>query len=197
MKRVGIILVLGALALLGGCRSVGEVSSFGFEADEYSLAFDATRQALRDARFEIERVDARAGVITTKQRATAGLASPWDSEQTTLKQEWSDLLNQHRRVVRVSFEASDSGGASGEMGDARDSVGPMVGVVEVVVYRRTRPGWRPETESVRLSTRTRDTSGDASSRSQLVPIDRDELLAARLAAHIQRLLEQARVEASG
>src|SRR5438128_989361 len=73
-------------------------------APAYAEAFDTARQTLRDTGFILERVDARAGVITTQPKTTAGLLTPWDREQTSFGQDLEDLFQRHQRIVRVEFE---------------------------------------------------------------------------------------------
>lgn len=134
--------------------------------------------------FDLERIDAQAGVIETRPKQTAGLASPWDSEQSTLGQEWEDFTNDQRRVVRVTFaplpEKSPEGSA-----DARPAREVRV---EVTVYRLRVPGRRIETETVRLSSRSIDEQELASGRAglYLTPIGRDTRLESRLAAGIEK-----------
>ena len=165
------------LASLGGCRSVSgqaaydalsavpsEVqvpASFDVAPGAYPAAFDAVRDELTRRRFVLDRVDARNGVITTLPKGTAGLATPWDTEQSRFGQEFDDGLNQQERVVRVTFEPAGGlpavGGDPGAaLPDLREHAGAMVGRVEVEMLRVRRPGWRLETESIRRSSRTSD-----------------------------------------
>src|SRR5688500_8446844 len=98
-------LILIVLALLGGCGSSKMLpSTFAVDAGRYGEAFDAAREVLRAARFDIDRVDAGGGVISTEPKRSAGLATPWDREQSTMGQEFEDLLNHQQRTVRITFE---------------------------------------------------------------------------------------------
>src|SRR5204862_8124944 len=108
----------------------------------YSKAFDATRDLLRSYHFSLERVDAAAGVITTGYKATAGLATPWDREQSGLSQEFEDLLNQQSRRVRVTFRPSVGGGDEHPIEQPFNSNEALVGRVEVIIYRMQTPGLR-------------------------------------------------------
>jgi hypothetical protein len=138
-----------------------------------SAVFDASREVLMQYRFALDRVDATRGVITTHPKRTAGLATPWDREQSGLDQEWEDLLNEQRRVVRVEFDR-DPSSIDGAFTRAR---------VQVELLRTNRPGWRVETESVRLSNhaRTRDRDGELEPASQREVIGLDTRLAQRIA----------------
>jgi hypothetical protein len=148
-----------------------------------ALVMDAVRDTLMEYRFAIDRVDARRGVVTTHPKRTAGLASPWDQEQSSLNQEWEDLFNEQRRVVRV------------ELGRDASAAGVESVNVTVEVLRTSRPGWRVESESVRLSTHARSRGRDgellASSSREVVGLDTP--LAQRLVEAIESRLSSGAV----
>ena len=146
----GVWAVCGA-AWLGGCAS-GGATELAIGPGEYAVAFDAARDVLRDARFEIDRVDARAGVITT-------------APKTTTWRDLEDVLNRHGRRVRVSFEPAGEpvGGEAGEAAEGNtirdlltEEPGELVMRVRGVVEREQRPGWRLESSAAHLSTRAED-----------------------------------------
>lgn len=191
------VLGLGLLSLWG-CASAprvhaegrGVASEGGDSGDleiagvTYARVFDAARETLMDYRFAINRVDAARGLLTTHPKRTAGLASPWDREQSSLRQEWEDLVNQQQREVRVNFvDIGDRAGAD-------DAVRLRV---RVLVTRAHRPHWRVEPESVRLSThaRSRDVLGSFEPGSFDEQIGHDAALAERLARSIARRLAAA------
>ena len=101
--RTLFLTLLGALAaLLPGCGTTPRpATALPIPSGRYAEAFDAAREALRDLRFDLERVDARLGVITSRPHATDGLATPWDLDQTSSRQEVQDLMHQQRRRVRL------------------------------------------------------------------------------------------------
>jgi len=170
-----------SLAQAPGCASAPGSAAFEVADERYASVFDATRLELTRMGFELERIDAQAGVIETRPKQTAGLATPWDTEQTTLGQEWEDFTNDQRRVVRVTFDhAADA--AAGE------PVGGREVRVEVTLYRLRVPGRRIETEAVRLSSRSIDEQELESGRAglYLTPIGRDTRLEARLASRIEK-----------
>lgn len=172
-------------ATLSGCASPRGGVSFTVPADQYGATIDAAREAFLDARFVIDRVDARAGIIETQPKHSAGLATPWDTEQATLRQEWSDLLNQHERVARLIVEPID-----GSTDDLAATSSELQATVEVIIYRVRRSGWRVETETISRSTHSRDMlgpqRGQPNSFSQ--PIARDDQLAEALAQRIRERL---------
>jgi hypothetical protein len=148
-------LALALAALLAGCAAPRpEEAFFAIEPGRYADAFAAAKDVLASCRFELERVDARAGVLTTRAKPTSGLATPWDEEQTSFLMEWEDLLNRQLRRVRVTFRPALP--APEPPPDLRLFDGPIAATVEVVIDRRRRPGWRVESTSIRLSSFTRD-----------------------------------------
>jgi hypothetical protein len=200
--------VLALVALLPACASrQGGPVEVAVQAAEYERAVNIARDTLLEARFEIDRVDAAAGVITAHPRGTGGLLTPWDNQQTTLGQEVHDAANTHLRRVRITFEpaaidrrdpgagqaAADSpGGPSPAWIDLRTAGLPITARVEVFIDRVRRPGVRLETESIRTSTLTLDPQ--LASR-RMTPeyrttVGRDELLAARLADRIRERLSE-------
>lgn len=212
MARLLILLMLAAWLGGAGCAADPGAATATFEipADRYQQTFEAARETLLDRRFPVQRVDAAAGVLTTGSRATAGLATPWDRDQTTLTQELEDFLNTTSRSVRITFEplaerlAADpparSAPASPEAtGDMRRAEGRVVVEVRVTLERTRRPGWRPEPSSIWLSSTAVDQE-DARRRmypSFTEPVGQDPLLAERLARQIRRragLDEPARAE---
>lgn len=179
MTPARLIPLLAACLLLGACASVppGARADHAMDPGDYPGLFDAARETLAEHRFTLDRVDAARGVITTAPKRTAGLASPWDREQTTLSQRVEDLAHQHERIARVTFEPADN---------------PTRVDVEVVVQRVRRPHWRVESDAIRLSTHARDPialrAGQGAEQREPIAEDRD--LAARI---MHRILERAGV----
>lgn len=164
-KNLSLVL-LAVAAGLSGCASKAP-TELTVDPANYSATFDAARHVLRDAKFDLERVDAREGVITTTAKATAGLATPWDSEQQTAGQEMEDLLQHQQRKVRITFEPAENpaatGGAAAQAGTAQqpgapspasdllDDPRPTTMRVHVVIERINRPNWRVDSTSIRMS----------------------------------------------
>lgn len=171
---------LSAVILLGGCSArVDGPREFAIAPGGYPAAFDATRELLRDMDFELERVDAAAGVITTRPHFSQGLFQPWDSTQSGLGDEWEDALNMQARVVRVTF--APAGEAPSEFDDESE----MVGSVWVTLYRQQRSGRRLDSEWVGGSTFAGDPLQQKRHASTyLVPMRRDASLEARLAERL-------------
>lgn len=191
-------LIVLALMMLGtGCADLGTgPAEITVPAGAYSRVFDATRAVLADARFDLERVDAAAGVISTRPKGTGGLATPWDFEQSTLGQEFEDALNLHVRRVRVTFEPPSppedvprGQAATGPLiPDLRDAAGPLSARVEVIVSRLHRPLWQLEPSAVGLSGFASDPALRARGMQPTydVPFTHDERLARRLADEIRQ-----------
>ncbi len=186
-SRIAAWSACGILALwLGGCAAPEGPATLDIEPGAYARAFEAAKEALRAERFRVERVDARAGVITTLPKASAGLATPWDSEQSSPGQELEDALNEHRRRARVVF-APPQGDAPD---DLRDAAGPLVATFEVTLERVQRSGWRPAPRSIRMSSFTTDPALNArgAGYGSVRTIGPDHDLAARLAARTRERL---------
>ena len=189
LRTFGVIVPLVAAALTG-CAAKPP-STFSVPAGDYNLAFETARDVLRDRRFPVERIDADQGVITTSAKSSSGFATPWDMDQTTLSQEFSDLVNYQSRRVRVSFENADGSAVL-------DHAGPAVGRVDVVVYRTQDYTLRPASRALLYSTRSVDPNMTARGiPSQYeVPSQEDTLLADRLAREIERGMTKARNRAT-
>lgn len=93
-----------AAGLLTGCAARSTETTILISPAEYNTAFTAAREALRAERFRLERVDAAEGLITTRPLNTGGLATPLDTEQSTLEDEWQDFIGDRRRVALITFE---------------------------------------------------------------------------------------------
>ncbi len=105
MRAPGLIIPLLAAVTLLGCQSAAPVRSREamVPAGRYAEAFDAARGVLLEHEFELARVDARAGVITTLPRQWAGFMTPWIPHAEEPGSSVDGLLNHERRRVRVVF----------------------------------------------------------------------------------------------
>jgi hypothetical protein len=181
--------MLGSAALGAGCAGMPRPPvEVEVPPGEYAAAFDAARAALVACRFELDRVDARAGVITTQPKTTAGLATPWDIEQSSQAQEWEDLLNVQQRRVRIEFLPA----GTDEPGDMTAYDGTVTARIRPVIERGQRPGQRVEPTAIGRSTLWRAPSDPALAGSFTTPVGEDRLLAQRLAAGIRSAWEEGR-----
>ncbi len=176
-------LALGCLlvATLGGCAAKGEARS-AVSGGEYREVFQAAREVLRSERFELDRVDAGAGVLTTQ---------PSSAQIRGLE----DVADRLQRVVRIEFAPVTSGSAAPTSGSMlvdpsaasvafRDSIMTIRVIVERVHY----PGWRPSPVSVRMGGRHADpklVERDLQP-TYVTAVREDEAYAAELAAKIAR-----------
>lgn len=180
--------LIGLVLLCAGCE-VGPRRAV-VPAGSYDAAFNAARSELDRLGFALDRVDARAGVIATRRKTTAGLATPRDHEQVRVTDEFEDLLNSQSRVVRVVFVPwpvdPEDPPAVGEAGDLRAHEGPLVMDVEAVIYRRRITGRIVETESLLVFGQ----SSDAAALSRGVPgvydvpLRRDDALSAKIVRRV-------------
>lgn len=194
------VLFAAPLALLAGCASVEAPKDMEIPPGRYGEAFEAAKEVLRQYRFPLERVDARAGVITTSTKHSAGVLAPWDREQGGLDDEFEQTLNRQVRSVVVEFvhaepgETSEAGGVSSpppDPGDLREESGPLLLRVRVDVSRVNRPGWRLSTKSIKSSSFATDpdlrSRGMQPTFSTVVADDPD--LARRIAERIRARLD--------
>lgn len=202
-----------ATAWLTGCARLHHDSTVAVSSGAYASSFEHAKQVLRDQNFDLDRVDARTGVITTKPKSTAGLATPWDAEQTSLGAEADDFLSNRARVVRVWFEPAAERPASNDAElapavapipvepgapsapgvmptDMRTYDGVVQARVDVVLLSSQRPGLRLDSTSIRMQSRMFD---PALGRRGLypsydVPVGRDEALERRIAGRLKEVL---------
>lgn len=180
-----------APAVLTGCTFPrGESDALAVAPDRYALTFDTAREVLRDARFELDRVDARAGVITTHRKKTLGALTPWDAEQTSVHQELDDTLNRQWRTVRITFEPADGRHVDDLLAEPPQE---LVMRVSVVIEREQQPGWQLESTSIRLNSHTTDLAlaRRGMTPRYSVPVTQDPVLAASLAELISARVEEA------
>ncbi len=138
MPRTALFLLVLAMA---GCRISGPTSTT-LEPDRYAEAFEVVKDALRERGFELERVDARAGIITTRPQTSSGFFTPWVASERRPRDEMASSLHRQRRVVEVRFLGGE--------GDRRTSREPVTVDVSARVERVYQPGVRTPTASVRL-----------------------------------------------
>lgn len=181
-----LLILLGCL--LTGCRSPDGARSFSFPASRYGEAFDAARDELRRAGYTLERVDAAHGELLTAPKTVAGLATPFEPESASVGQMAQDTLNTQPRTVRVMFRDDQ-----GHPPDPADETGEITAHVEAVLWRIRRPGWRLETEAIRASSHffDRDLAGRGVYFGVLVPLRRDDPLAAELTHRVRARLADA------
>jgi len=189
--RALFILMIAPLlgATLGGCQASAPGStSLRIAPGAYTATFQAFKDELRADGFELDRIDARAGVITTRPHFSAGLATPWIGDESTIEQEFEGLLNRQQRRVVVKFTPIGNGAESEAEDlaiDLRDSVArdrDIRAQVVVHVERIHRVGLRPSSASVRLSSVARhgqDHDPDEPLWTTTV-VEQDDLLAARI-----------------
>ena len=195
-----ISMTLGSISggALGGCSRSSEPATFAVAQGEYERAFDAARTTLRDAQFEIERVDSALGVISTRPRAGAGIFTPWTSYQLDAASTAEDTLNQQRRRVRVSFiPVADEAAYTGKAQASRDADldvvanrGPWTAYVEVGVSRVQTSGLRPPSKAVLMSSVATNPVEVQRGVPTIyeVPTSQDESLARALAARMRTRL---------
>jgi hypothetical protein len=157
-------------------------------AGKYAAAFDAARHELREAGFALERVDAFSGIITTAPSGSAGFATPWSQDQSTVRQEFNDFFQRHYRTVRITFEPAEPLAASplDPPTDLRSLDTELLMRTRVVLDRNYRPGWQIANTSIRHSSYYTDPDLQARGMQPGYSVARaeDRLLAERIARRI-------------
>jgi hypothetical protein len=156
MRSLAALAALLLPVLAASCASAPRTTTVETPAGAYARAFDAAKDELRDAGFELDRVDAREGVITTRPRASAGLWTPWTLDEQSAGDEIDGTFNAERRIVTVRFGPVTPAAAGGPTTDLRTLEGPLTARVEVAVHRLYRPGRIPESAAIRLTGYFRD-----------------------------------------
>lgn len=176
---VGLLTIL--LPLVGCSSTRATDRSASIAPGQYTAAFDAAREVLRDYKFTLSRIDARAGVIMTEPRFSYGVASPFDPVHLSARDSVRDFMNQQDRRVRITFSrpgdapppdlesgpapSAPSAGAPPADGlmldnsrippigeDLRAESGALIMHVDVIIDRIHVPHRRLETSSIRQTT---------------------------------------------
>lgn len=168
-----------------GCAAErARTGAFDAPGGTYADAFEAAKDALREQGYKLARVDARAGLIESQPRASAGLATPWVFDESTIGEEVDGLMNAYRRRVVVRFD----GGEDRDF-DLREAQLPVRGEVVVEQERLQRPGRRVESSAIRRTSYWSEPAWRSAGMTRFyAPAPDDEGLAARLARDIERRL---------
>jgi hypothetical protein len=116
IRRFLLVLLVSLPALLGvGCtREVIDVENpYILARSEYDSIFKATKQALHEQGFKLDRVDYRFGTITTQPLTSPTIMEPWHDMNTTFGQAVESTINNERRYVTVTLEGFYKPGKTG------------------------------------------------------------------------------------
>lgn len=183
-------LALGLLAgvLLTGCSSVARSTTFVVDGAQYDQAFESAKDTVRAFGFELDRVDARGGVLTSRPRRSSGFATPWVPHPSDLSGAWRDLLHGDARTVTIEFRPQAGTGPlrvrRDPRYDVREHAGPVQVRVDVVLEREQRSGLRADATSVRFLSSA--SPGQDVTTDTFVVIGRDAPLAGRIAESMQK-----------
>ncbi len=167
--------------------------TFDVPVERSDLVFKAALDELRERRFVPERIDSLAGIITTQAKPTGGLASLWDSEQSTFSQEVEDTFHYQSRTVRIIFApVSPPGDLTPASRELFVSTAPVRCDVEAFISRRQAPLLQPQPRVLGLSSQAIDPvqSQRGMTGAYDVALARDDELAASIAASIARRVNQ-------
>ncbi len=187
-------LLVTLAAILTGCAAE-KPARFTITQDQYDAAFSAAREELRGRHFDLARVDARAGIITTQPASSAGLATPWIDHTDTFEDSVDGVTQRERRRVEVRFlTAAAPALPETEVPelDVRAQPGPYEVDVRVIVERIYQPGRRPDATSVRVGSFYQDPELVAKGEQPRFAVDHreDPRLAGRIAQAIERSTQE-------
>ena len=187
-RLVPVVFLLIGLCCSGCSKDPVGSASFRIPGAEYDLYYEAAKDVLGDQQFDLERVDARAGVLTTRPVASAGWATPWIRHASTMGQSTNDLIQRNRRIATVRFQrVSDETNVSSQVdpvaSDLRDFDGTIEVSVNVIIEQVYRSGRRLSPTSIRLTTFASDPRDEAIGAAQLRTrtVGTDAALSARIA----------------
>jgi hypothetical protein len=191
------MLLLGAVAWCSGCaKQTPEPASFRIPAAEYAIYFDAARQTLQEYQFDIDRVDARSGVITTQPVAASGWATPWIDHASSFDQATTDLIHRNRRLARVNFSpVDDATNVARSIDPVSEDLRSFEGTIEVsisvLLEEVYRPGRRASPASIRLSSFANDPRDSRIGAEQLQTrtVGVDPALAERMARSFRQIAQ--------
>ena len=195
IRTFTIFLAAAALmASLAGCASAPsarpepETSAPGatIDPDRYAEVFQRAKDVLRESNFTLERVDGRAGVITTRPAPSAGFATPWVGHTRTDREAWLSFMHREQRVARVTFEPSGNVEGEGGVDDVRDHDGPIRYRVDVTVQRVHVEGRRLDATGIGMTHTSggRGAGREIETEPRAVPHRRDAALSRELAQSI-------------
>lgn len=184
---------LSLFLLLSACSSPPTSRTLEVPPSQSAAAFSAALTELRERRFVPERIDAQAGVITTQPKRTGGLVSPWDTEQSSLADEFEDTFHYHTRTVRITIApVAPPADLANESRDLFIAKAPVRVEVEAFLSRRQTPHMQPQPRVLGLTTQAIDPalSPRGMTGAYDVSLSRDDDLAASIARGITRRLSQ-------
>jgi len=106
----GVLLLVSATGCLGPRRNdytSSQTISMGERSDEAEQLWNAIQDTLRDNPFRLDRVDRRAGVITTLPEQSQHILEVWRHDVDTWPDLWEATLNPIRRWVEVTVASSE------------------------------------------------------------------------------------------
>lgn len=115
-RRTIVLLLAGSVWSCLGCFSPrrGEYQSshpvsVTEPSEQAEQLWEAVQETLRRSRFQLDRIDRPAGVITTLPEASQHFFEFWRHDVDTSKDAWEATLNPMRRRVEVSLTRADDG----------------------------------------------------------------------------------------
>ena len=113
-QRICVWLLVASVCGCGGCASPRRVEyqssralSISEPSEQADQLWEAVQETLRRGRFQIDRVDRVAGVVTTLPENSQHFFEFWRHDVDTQRDAWEATLNPMRRWVEVSLTRTD------------------------------------------------------------------------------------------
>ena len=213
-----LLLVTGGL---GACQSTGP-RALEIPADRYQVAFDAAREATREAGMPALLADRTGGIIESRPRLAGSVMEPWRIDNTGSQWMTSTLHKQRRRVrfefLPIDFSPVDPTGTEELVGaplpgsseeiirsvDLDTFDGPIEIRVWVWIEREQgdelrRSSWTRIDQSYTTNPLETVTPDDGTTRSsgRWTPVERDTVMERRLLAEVRAAVGDAATGRSG
>jgi hypothetical protein len=183
------------LVIACGCSSakyttpIVQPDTLTAEEKNFQAVWDASSEVLIDYRFSIDRLDRRAGVISTDPQASKHFFELWRRDKTTRKGALENTVQPLYRVATVKIIKSGEGNYSPRVtirvlrDDAMGNTNPSYGLPNLSEDRRAPSGLTGVEDAVVIGVGCSDDSGKVDGKSS----PDDDLLARRLAEEIRQL----------
>ena len=163
-----------------GCASKNQIADLTLNSNNYNQTFDSTKNTLRNAGYQLDRVDRRFGIITSQPVVAGSILEPWRDITATPEQALDSTLNFEHRIIRIAFIPASGTSASTQSTNTSPPQNPALAQiqpttaqantdlstytgtirldVQAIIERAHQPGRQIESTSLRRSSYTIDPS---------------------------------------
>lgn len=218
---LGLNVLLAGLGLLGGCQTTGP-RGLEIPADRYDTAFDAAREATRQAGMPALLADRTGGIIESRPRLGGSVLEPWRIDNSGSQWVTNTLHKQRRRVrfefLPIDFSPVDPNGSEELVGAPLPGSGEEIirsvdldtfdGPIEIRVWvwiereqrqELRRSSWTRIDRSYAVNPLDTVTPDDGTTRSRGIwtPVERDTAMERRLLSEVKEAVGDSATSLSG